>query len=597
MTFAHPHLLWLLLVPLALAVADRARRLAADAESWPSIRRLWAGPGGLAPSRFGAKHPRRWRLWLGLMLLVVALARPQWGKIEERVFDQSREVLIALDLSRSMLAADVKPTRLERSRLLVESLLDRLKGERVGLLVFSGTAFLQCPLSPDYEVLREFLPALNPDYLPEGGTDYAKLLKTALDSFSNEAGADRYLIVLSDGEALTEDWRAQLEKLTARGIRVLALGVGTESGSMIPAKDGGFVKDERGAVVMSKLNPTTLKQLASASGGAYAEASGWLDLPALLQQTVERGRKGALNERKTIRLGERFQWFLAPAVLLLLLSYWHEFPVSPKPRDFRRRGAAPAAALLGAFLCILPRDLSAATLAQPSAGQTPQIQLSPTAQPPPSELPKLVERLAAQPSLSAADCEKLARQTIADGQAIRQSGQPVKPGIVQDGLAAVDRGESLDAKAADWPELRSQLQELLRPPEQQDQKKDEQKQEEKKQEQQQQQNQDKKQDQQQDQKDQQQEQKSEEQKQQEEQQRQQSEQQQQSQAQPQPQQDQDKQKLGGAKDEDKERQEHPELAVPLQKLDQVREKDSPAELFELLHDNEPRPANQPKKDW
>ncbi len=340
MTFAHPHLLWLLLLPAVLIVADRARRLAVEAQSWPSIRRLWAGPGGLAPSRHGARQPRRWRLWLGLALLVVALARPQWGKIEERVFDQSREVLLALDLSRSMLAGDVKPTRLDRARLLVESLLDRLKGERVGLLVFSGTAFLQCPLSPDYEVLREFLPALNPDYLPEGGTDYARLLKAALEAFSNEAGADRYLIVLSDGEALTDDWRAQLETVKQRGIRVITLGVGTEAGSVIPAKDGGFVKDERGAVVMSKLNPTTLKQLASASGGAYAEASGWLDLPALLQQTVERGRQGALLERKSIRLGERFQWFLAPALLLLLWSYWHEFPVTPKPRDFRRQGGA-----------------------------------------------------------------------------------------------------------------------------------------------------------------------------------------------------------------------------------------------------------------
>lgn len=336
MTFASAHLLWLLLLPTALAVADGLRRAAAEAESWPGIRRLWAGPRGLAPSRLGARPPARWRLWLGLALLVVALARPQWGKIEERVFDQSREVLLALDLSRSMLANDVKPSRLERARLLVESLLDRLKGERVGLLVFSGTAFLQCPLSPDYEVLREFLPALNPDYLPEGGTDYARLLKAALEAFSNEAGADRYLIVLSDGEALTEDWRSQLDTLKQRGIRVIALGVGTEAGSIIPAKDGGFVKDERGAVVMSKLSPNTLKQLASATGGAYAEASGWLDLPALLQQTVERGKQGALSERKSVRLGERFQWFLAPALLLLLWSYWHEFPVSPKPRDLRR---------------------------------------------------------------------------------------------------------------------------------------------------------------------------------------------------------------------------------------------------------------------
>jgi Ca-activated chloride channel family protein len=340
MTFALPHLLWLLLLPAVLAVADGLRRTAAAAESWPGIRRLWAGPGGLAPSHHGARPPARWCLWCGLALLIVALARPQWGKIEERVFDQSREVLIALDLSRSMLATDVKPTRLERARLLVESLLDRLKGERIGLLVFSGTAFLQCPLSPDYEVLREFLPALDPDYLPEGGTDYARLLKAALEAFSNEAGADRYLIVLSDGEALTEDWRSQLETVKQRGIRVITLGVGTEAGSVIPGKDGGFVKDERGAVVLSKLNPTTLKQLASATSGAYAEASGWLDLPALLQQTVERGKQGALSERKNIRLGERFQWFLAPALLLLLLSYWREFPITPKPRDLRRHSAA-----------------------------------------------------------------------------------------------------------------------------------------------------------------------------------------------------------------------------------------------------------------
>ncbi len=335
MTFAHTHLLWLLLVPVLLALADATRRAADGVSTFPGIRRLWAGPRGLAPSRNGLRPPLRWRLWLGLGLLLAALARPQWGKIEERVFDQSREVLIALDLSRSMLSTDVKPSRLDRARLLVESLLDRLKGERVGLVVFSGTAFLQCPLSADYEVLREFLPQLNPEYLPEGGTDYARLLKASLGAFSNEAGADRYLIVLSDGEALSDAWQAELETIGKRGIRILTLGIGTQAGSVIPAKDGGFVKDERGAVVMSKLNPTTLKQLASASGGAYAEASGWVDLPALLKQTVERGKQGALAERRTVRLAERFQWFLAPALLLLLWSYWSEFPVAPRPRELR----------------------------------------------------------------------------------------------------------------------------------------------------------------------------------------------------------------------------------------------------------------------
>jgi Ca-activated chloride channel family protein len=336
MNFAYPHLLWLALLPAALGLSEALRRATAATEGWPLVRRLWAGAEGLSPCRQDIRQPSRWRLWLGLTLLVGALARPQYGRIEEQVFDQSREVLLAFDLSRSMLSTDVKPSRLERTRMLVENLLDHLKGERVGLLVFSGTAFLQCPLSADYEVLREFLPSLNPDYLPEGGTDYNRLLRAALDSFSNEAGADRYLIILSDGEALSEEWRQQLEPLKQRNIRVISLGVGTEAGSLIPAKDGGWIKDDRGAVVMSKLDPVTLQQIASATGGAYAAAAGWVDLPSLLQQTIEQGKKGTLSERKSVRLAERFQWVLAPALLLLGWSLWREFPVTPRLRQIRQ---------------------------------------------------------------------------------------------------------------------------------------------------------------------------------------------------------------------------------------------------------------------
>jgi Ca-activated chloride channel family protein len=261
--------------------------------------------------------------------------------------------------------------------------------------------------------------------------------------------------------------------------------------------------------------------------------------------------------------------------------------------------------LLGAALvAVLPLTLSAAQLVTPpaTAPQITQPALPPApVQPPPSELPKIVAQLAAQPALSAADCEKLARETITHGQGVRQSGQPLPSGIVQDGLAAVDRGEALDAKATSWPELRSQLQDLLKPPPQQDQqqdeqKKDEQKQDEKKQNQQQQQ-QDQKQDDQQ---------KSEEQKKQEQQQQQeqqkseqqkQQEQQQQAQQQPPPEPPKDTQKIGGEKPKDDEAREHPELAVPLQKLDQVRDQDSPAELFELLQNDAPKSPDQPKKDW
>ena len=206
MSFHSPHLLWLL-VPLVLLFSwELARHTARAVVSWPKIPRAWAGAFDVS---LGTQHttaetrPRIW-LWFGLALCIVALARPQWGVIEEQVFDQSREVIIAVDLSRSMLAQDVKPSRLDRSKLLIQSLLDGLKGERVGLVLFAGTAFLQSPLSADYEVLREFLPALNPDYLPEGGSNYRALLETSMQAFGTST-ADRYLIILSDGESTVDD--------------------------------------------------------------------------------------------------------------------------------------------------------------------------------------------------------------------------------------------------------------------------------------------------------------------------------------------------------------------------------------------------------
>ena len=379
--FHSPHLLWLL-VPLVLLFSwELARHTARAAATWPKIARAWAGAFDVA---LGARHttaenrPRLW-LWFGLALCVVALARPQWGVVEEQVFDQSREVLIAVDLSRSMLAQDVKPSRLDRSKLLITSLLDGLKGERVGLVLFAGTAFLQAPLSSDYEVLREFLPALTPDYLPEGGSNYNAMLETSMAAFGTST-ADRYLIILSDGESTVDDWKGLTDSLKTKGIRVIGLGVGTAQGSFIPEAGGGLVKDERGAVVMSRLNSSTLQELAQVTGGAYTDASSWVDLPALLRKTVDAGRKGEFAEKNTARLVERFQWFLAPGLLLLLISFWAEFPVRPRERalplgkakgqrpEARAGQAVQAAVVLFAFALASRLLPLAENLQQPPAG-------------------------------------------------------------------------------------------------------------------------------------------------------------------------------------------------------------------------------------
>jgi Ca-activated chloride channel family protein len=412
---------------------------------------------------------------LGFALLVLAVARPQWGRIEEPVFDQAREIVIALDLSRSMLATDIRPSRLDRAKLLVTSLLERLAGERVGLIVFSGTAFLQSPLSSDYEILNEFLPNLSPDYLPQGGSNYKALIENALTAFSASGSADRFLIVLSDGEATEDSWRAAAQELKEKGIRVLGLGIGTAQGSILPDPAGGYIKDERGAVVLSKLEPATLQELANTTGGVYVDASSWVDLAQLLQSTVEKGHKGEFREERRARYAERFQWALAPALLLFLWSLLSEFPVHPRPRDVKlqpRRGSqAPAeriakttATAAGLALAVLIFSVS------------PRIHAAETSAAEP--LSKLVAEFAGRPNLSARDYAELANSTLTYGQRMQGAQQPPVEGAIRDGLAAIDAGEALDAKAADWPDLRRKLEDFLKkpePPPQDQQKQDQQK--------------------------------------------------------------------------------------------------------------------------
>lgn len=577
MIFYWPHLLWLLAPVVILAIVDAVRRGNGEsARNWPKILRAWAGARHAAIGN--GHHPTRGRLmlWLGLAFGVVALARPQWGRVEEPVFDQSREIVIALDLSRSMLAPDVRPSRLERGRLLIQGLLDGLRGERVGLVVFAGTAFLQVPMSADYEVLNEFLPALNPAFMPVGGTDYEAMLRAVLDAFSAGGTADRYLIILSDGESQTDTWRDFVDDLRKKNIRVIGLGVGTAQGAFIPDESGGYVKDERGAVVLSKLNSSTLQELASATNGVYTDASAWVDLGALLKLTVAAGHRGEFKERIQVRQLERFQWALAPALLCLLLSLWREFPVRPRVRNL------PLATDTGKRIPDTGKQLvTAATIALlflsgfrfPVSGFAAE-DTSAYAAP----LSNLVERLSAQPELSAGDFATLARETITWGQRLQGAGQAVTPGPVRDAQAGVDAGEKLDAKAADWSRLRNDLEELLKkppepPPPQQPQQQPRQDQQQK-------------------------------------------EQQQQSSgggAQEQPQSEQQQtqnppppppkantgetQKIGGQPQQPPGTKFDPSLALPIQKLDQLRNQDSPAQLFQMLDSRNYKPTPKKGRDW
>ena len=615
MTFAWPHLFWLLLVPAALLGAELARRRRAASVVHPKILHAEAGTHHLSFVTTPARRNRA-RIWLcvGLALCITALTRPQWGRIEEPVFDQAREILIAIDLSKSMLSQDVRPSRLERAKLLTQSLLEKLSGERVGLVSFAGTAFLQSPLSSDYEILREFLPAMGPDFLPEGGTNYRALIETSLAAFGTGT-ADRFLIVLSDGEATDDDWVAAAAELKKKGIRVIGLGIGTSAGAMIPDGAGAFVKDERGAVVLSKLESSTLQQLASVTGGTYRDASTWLDLASVLNATVEAGQKGKFLEKNTVRLVERFQWPLAFGLWCLLVSFCYEFPVRPRPRDLRLmpgvsrapspvRPAVAALFLGGLWIAGLGLPATARAVTDPAA-----------------PLSKIVGRLSAKDDRSARDWAEFARETVSWGQHIQDDQKQVPEGPVRDALSAVGLGAKLDPKSADWPKLQQDLEALLQKPEQK--KKDQQQQQNQQQPNQDQQKQDQQ-----------------SQDQQNQQRKNQSQQDSQSQGNPQQQKDQQQQpqnspqnqksnpadkkpgqsafgdmqqrdpqaqppsretqKVGGVpeKKEGEKAPVDPSLALPLQKLDQLRNSDSPAELFQLMDaDHKPSTPKKKGKDW
>lgn len=642
MTFAQPLVLWGLIGPalaavtlVVLAVLRRRRSWT----RWPGITRVVAVGTQVHPVGVARGTRRPWLLLLALTLALVALAGPRWGTIEEPVYQRSREVMLALDLSRSMLVQDVLPSRLERSRLLVRSMLEGLRGERVGLIVFAGTAFVQVPMSTDYQILEEFLTELNPEYMPQGGTDYDGMLRAALGGFSTTADTDRYLIVLSDGEAQDEAWRGQMPALKERGIHVIGLGVGTVAGGFIPdPKTGAFVKDARGAVVLSKLEPDTLQSLAADTAGTYRDASAWVDLAAVLQETVERGRQGQFTEQRAARAIERFQWFLAPALLCALLGVWREIPIRPRARQVRpavgsssrgrvgRTASTVAAVVFAGMFLLTPTRSDAAVEDKTPASATDKLRAT-------------ITRLAAADTIAPAGWKAMAEQTLALGQETLQSQQPLEPGLVYDGIAAVDAGERLDPRAADWAKLRDDLQRLLEPPPQQQQQDKQQSEEKQDNEEQQDQQQQQQQDQQQQsgqQDDKQQQQESQDQS--DEQQQQQKQQDKQSPGQDQPQQaqkedsgfdqeprqeqpepspnqqpqDQQQQaasetpktrKFGGQQDaRQKQSQENPELAAALSRLEQVQENDSPARLHQRLEEQArreerqgPAPANP--RDW
>lgn len=282
-------------------------------------------------ARLAATVSRRWRGAKALMLilavaaLVTAMARPQFGTRVETVRREGQDIVVALDLSLSMLAEDVTPNRLERAKLAVARLINRLDGDRIGLVAFAGDAFVQSPLTVDYAAATLFLNAMEPGLVPLQGTNLGAALSVALDAFDANERQYRLVVLITDGEDHEGEVENALERAVDQGVEVYTIGIGSTDGVPIPEYDAngrrrGFKHDAGGSVVTTKLDEAILRHIAEATGGKYVHVTPrGAELNALADEIASMsGRE--IEAQQVTQFEEQYQIFLGMALLLLMVE-------------------------------------------------------------------------------------------------------------------------------------------------------------------------------------------------------------------------------------------------------------------------------------
>ncbi len=256
---------------------------------------------------------------------ILALSRPQWGFEWQEVKRKAIDIIVVIDTSKSMLTQDVKPNRLERTKLAVKDLLKKLRGDRIGLIAFSGEAFLMCPLTSDYNGFVLSLNDLDVDSVPRGGTNLERALQVGLESFDETNSQYKTIIVVTDGDNLEGDPTAVARRAREEGVKIYAIGIGTREGELIQISDAGdaptFLKDSEGNFVKSRLNEALLKQISLITEGAYVKASGaQFGLDLIYERDLSKLEKRELQTRMQKKYFDRFQWPLTVALILLVME-------------------------------------------------------------------------------------------------------------------------------------------------------------------------------------------------------------------------------------------------------------------------------------
>ncbi len=313
--------LWLIPVLVFLFLWGRAR--------WHRRLSRLGNPIFLQNRLMPGLDPNKIKWTWAFMILVflfstISLARPQWGEEKKRIERKGLDVVFLLDTSLSMLADDVKPDRLRKSKLEIKNLIRHFKGHRVGMVAFAGSSFLQCPLTLDYSAFLLFVDALKPGYIPNPGTSLAQAIELGIHAFTEESRKYRALIIFSDGEDHEGGMNEAVELAKKAGVRIYTLGVGTPEGGPIPLRSeatqntSAYKKDRDGQVVITRLNTSLLEQIAKETGGLYLPATaGEKEVDIILKHLETLGER-KLKEQLIIQREERFQLFLFIAFLFLM---------------------------------------------------------------------------------------------------------------------------------------------------------------------------------------------------------------------------------------------------------------------------------------
>lgn len=262
-------------------------------------------------------------LIIGISFLILALVNPKIGTKLETVKREGVDVVFALDVSKSMLAEDIAPNRLEKSKQIISKIIDKLGSDRVGIIIYAGNAYPLLPITTDHGAAKMFLESAGPELVSSQGTAINEALNLAKTYYNNDEQTNRFLIVISDGEDHQEETKQLAQNISNEGIQLYTVGIGTEKGAPIPMKVNGALigyKKYRGETVLSKRNSTLLKGVALAANGSYVDGNLTEKPVKVIEQTIQNAQKTEFETKQFSDYKDQFQWFLGIGTLFLFLD-------------------------------------------------------------------------------------------------------------------------------------------------------------------------------------------------------------------------------------------------------------------------------------